>query len=302
MAQKGGLSNEGLSNDGLESRMAIAEELLNKIVAIHVSTATHVQNLGDKLNRLDTTASAISNFMRKIDMISNRMQDVESNKRSAVSDSAEIQNAVAKPVQHLEARLQKTEEMVADIHRQLATLLERLPQSTTVATTEPVAPVGPVVVDKLNELSRMPDFINKFESQQSTILQALERRTDPRLMIYLKPLIEMLEEEGRQAEHMKDAALKQLNAILTGERSGTDQQIAHMLQNVGTEIEKCQAAFDRTQQALQMVVSPFQNVGRLFRDNLDIIVQAHDLLAELHADLPRFLDEMKAVHEARRQR
>ncbi|MBF0158083.1 MAG: hypothetical protein HQL58_01015 [Magnetococcales bacterium] len=288
MSQRTGSANSRLSDDGLESRMAIAEELLNKIVAIHVSTATNVQGLTDKLNRLDTTASAISSFMRKMDTISTRLQQQSDgggrSSAAAATDTAEIRSGMAEV---MEARLRKTEEMVAQIHQQLATMLERTSPQPAAVDITPDAVVG-------------KDLINKFESQQSSILQVLEQRTDPRLMIYLKPLIEMLEEEGRQATRMKDVALQQLNDLLTGKRSGTNQQISHTLQNVGTEIEKCQAAFERTQQALQMVISPFQQVGQLFRDNLEIIVQAHDLLAELHADLPKFLDEMKALHREQR--
>ena len=304
MAQQTGFSDEGLQN-----RIAIAEELLKKIISVHVSTATHVQSLDEKLKRIDITAATISTFVRKIEALDHDPSAMVKKEIAAIQEllvqpvqqleerlqKTEERLVQPQPVPQLEERLQKTEELVALIHQQMTTLLEQLAQTQT---AKEEAKPDTEVVDKLNQLSCVPDLFNKFESQQSTIIKALEKRTDPRLMIYLKPLIEMLEEEGRQAEQMKDTALKQLMGLLSGEETGTNQQISQLLQNVGKEIEKCQASFERTQQALQIVITPFQNVGRLFRDNLEIIVQVHDMMAQLHGDLPRFLDEMKAMHTA----
>ncbi|MBF0191930.1 MAG: hypothetical protein HQL99_12450 [Magnetococcales bacterium] len=260
---------------GLQNRITIMEDLLKKVVEVHLSTAVHVKSLDEKLNRMETAASAISNFIRKADSLS----DGASFAKSAKSVIAE----------EMKTGLAAVRQEVSDLQESVAKLIEK-------TGSAPVAVAAPTT-ENLDVLSQVPDLFNKFQTQQSTILQTLEKRIDPRIMIYLKPLIEMLEEEGRQAEEMKNNALLQLNEMLSGNRSGTDREISEMLQNVGKEIEKCQASFERTQQALQIVVTPFQNVGRLFRGNLETIVQAHDLMAQLHEDFPNFLGEMRRMHQ-----
>ncbi|MEO5345521.1 MAG: hypothetical protein H7834_03965 [Magnetococcus sp. YQC-9] len=273
MAQK-----DGSDDVGVQNRITLLEELLKKVVEVHLSTAVHVKSLDEKLNRIEISADTITGFMRRMEGVTEVGGGLPSDGRI----SAEVQQGIS------EVR-RDVAELKAGLHR----LLEKS-ESVSLGVTAPVA-------DKLDALSQVPEMFDKFQSQQSTILQTLEKRIDPRLMIYLKPLIEMLEEEGRQAEEMKNNALKELNELLTGQKTGTDREIAGMLENVSAEMEKCQAAFERTQQALQIVVTPFQNVGRLFRNNLEIIVQAHDLMAQLHEDFPAFLEEMRRTHQAHAQ-
>ncbi|MBF0116129.1 MAG: hypothetical protein HQM04_13960 [Magnetococcales bacterium] len=260
---------------GLQSRISLLEDLLKKVVEVHLSTAVHVKSLDEKLNRLEISADTITNFMRRM---------------NPESDPAFGEARVSPEFSQGWGEMRKE---MADLKTAMQHLLEKS-ENVHLSAASPV-------VEKLDALSQVPDLFDKFQSQQSTILQTLEKRIDPRLMIYLKPLIEMLEEEGRQAEEMKNNALKELNELLTGQRTGTDREIAGMLEHVSSEMEKCQAAFERTQQALQIVVTPFQNVGRLFRNNLEIIVQAHDLMAQLHEDFPGFLEEMQRMHQAHAQ-
>jgi hypothetical protein len=282
----------GAQDDGFQTRIAIMEELLQKVVNVHVSTATHVQSLDEKLSKLEMTASTISGFIRKMDALSNN-QETATSRRNLIaeelkqgmevvrSELTEMQAAMTLPIQQIDERLKKTEEMIASMHAQFESGGQRADQP---------------MIEKLNELSRVPEMISAFGSQQSVIIQTLEKRIDPRLMIYLKPLIEMLEEEGRQAERMKDDALRRLHGLMSSGQVSSNQEIASMLEDVSGEITKCQAAFERTQQALQIVVTPFQNIGQLFRGNLEIIVQAHDMLAQLYQDLPKFALELKALH------
>ncbi|MBF0416689.1 MAG: hypothetical protein HQL86_00360 [Magnetococcales bacterium] len=265
------MAQKDVSDDaGLQNRITLLEDLLKKVVEVHLSTAVHVKSLDEKLNRIEISADTITGFMRRMEGVSDGA--VPADGRIA----AEVQQGVGEVLKE-----------VAELKASLQHLLERTDQAHLTAS----APV----VERLDVLSQVPEMFDKFQNQQSTILQTLEKRIDPRLMIYLKPLIEMLEEEGRQAEEMKNNALKELNELLTGQRTGSDREISEMLQHVSTEMEKCQAAFERTQQALQIVVTPFQNVGRLFRNNLEIIVQAHDLMAQLHEDFPNFLEEMRRM-------
>ncbi|MBF0179725.1 MAG: hypothetical protein HQM03_06835 [Magnetococcales bacterium] len=260
------------ADDGLQTRINILENLLKKVVEVHVSTAVHVKSLDEKLTRMEMTAGALSNFIKKMEGMQHAFTNLE---RGA-------------PLEELATGLTTVRQEVATLKETLAQLMEK-----GVGATVP-APM----VEKLDALSCVPEMFNKFESQQSTLIQVLEKRIDPRLMIYLKPLIEMLEEEGRQAEQMKNAALAKLNDLLNDKPGATNQEISRLLEEVGKEIEQCQAAFERTQQALQMVVTPFQNIGRLFRGNLETMVMAHDLMAQLHADMPRFLAEMRQMHQA----
>ncbi|MBF0308775.1 MAG: hypothetical protein HQL56_04515 [Magnetococcales bacterium] len=297
MAQQAGSENEGFQN-----RITIMEGLLKKVVEVHLSTATHVKSLDEKLNKLELTATTISNFVRKMDAM-NDGQAAAATAKGVISEE-------------MKKGLAEVRQEVSLIHGTLDNLAEKMggPSLDTVSLAKEVAGIratldklmqmmgeprqtgvdGPVA-EKLDALSRVPEMMDKFGTQQSSLMQAMEKRIDPRVMIYLKPLIEMLEEEGRQAEEMKNRALQQLNELLSGQHGGTNREISQTLNQVGEEIEKCQAAFERTQQALQIVVTPFQNVGRLFRGNLETIVQAHDLMAQLHADLPRFLEEMKTM-------
>ncbi|MBF0614920.1 MAG: hypothetical protein G8237_12075 [Magnetococcales bacterium] len=261
---------------GLQNRISLLEDLLKKVVEVHLSTAVHVKSLDEKLNRIEISADTITNFMRRMD---------------PETDGATLGETRVSP--ELSQGLVEMRKEMADLKATLQHMLEKS-ESVHLSTASPM-------VEKLDALSQVPDMFDKFQSQQSTILQTLEKRIDPRLMIYLKPLIEMLEEEGRQAEEMKNNALKELNELMTGQRTGTDREIAGMLEHVSLEMEKCQAAFERTQQALQIVVTPFQHVGRLFRNNLEIIVQAHDLMAQLHDDFPSFLGEMQRMHQAHAQ-
>ncbi|MBF0155723.1 MAG: hypothetical protein HQL57_00870 [Magnetococcales bacterium] len=266
----------GSADDGFQNRITILEGLLRQVVEVHLSTAKHVRSLDRKLGEIEVAATSVSGLVRKMESLAGGVVP-------ATAVKSEIPEEVKQGMEELRRE-------VAQIQATLVKLLEK-------ADAQPALATGPMV-EQLDALSRVPDLIDKFGSQQSTLIRTLEKRIDPRLMIYLKPLIEMLEEEGRQAEKMKDAALAQLNELLEGKHSGTDQEISRHLQSVGREIEKCQAAFERTQQALQIVVTPFQNIGRLFRGNLETIVQAHDLMAQLHEDFPRFLDEMRKMHEA----
>ncbi|MBF0262567.1 MAG: hypothetical protein HQL97_12135 [Magnetococcales bacterium] len=273
------MAQKDVSDDiGLQNRITLLEELLKKVVEVHLSTAVHVKALDEKLNRIEISADTITGFMRRMESAPESGDALPSDGRI----SAEVQLGLT------------------EVRRDVAELKAGLQQLLEKSESVPLGVAAPVT-DKLDVLSQVPEMFDKFQSQQSTILKTLEKRTDPRLMIYLKPLIEMLEEEGRQAEEMKNNALKELNELLTGQRTGTDREITDMLQNVSAEMEKCQAAFERTQQALQIVVTPFQNVGRLFRNNLEIIVQAHDLMAQLHGDFPTFLEEMRRAHQAHAQ-
>ncbi|MBF0212556.1 MAG: hypothetical protein HQM00_03205 [Magnetococcales bacterium] len=268
------MPHSAVSDDaGLQNRITLLEDLLKKVVEVHLSTAVHVRSLDEKLNRIELSAETLTGFMRRMDGVA----EVDGTIPTGGRIDTEVRQG-----------LSEVRNEVADLKSTLQRLVERSESLSSSATTP--------VVDKLDVLSQVPEMFDKFQSQQSTILQTLEKRIDPRLMIYLKPLIEMLEEEGRQAEEMKNKALQDLNALLTGQRTGTDREIAEMLEQVGAEMEKCQAAFERTQQALQIVVTPFQNVGRLFRNNLEIIVQAHDLMAQLHEDFPSFLKDMQQSH------
>ncbi|MBF0339541.1 MAG: hypothetical protein HQL95_01090 [Magnetococcales bacterium] len=271
------MDHSAVSDDaGLQNRIMLLEDLLKKVVEVHLSTVVHVRSLDEKLNRIETSADSITGFMRRMDVMKN----------DAIPMNGQISTEVRQG-------LDEVRKDVADLKTSLQQLLEKADHAHLTAS----APVA----ERLDVLSQVPEMFDKFQSQQSTILQTLEKRIDPRLMIYLKPLIEMLEEEGRQAEEMKNNALKELNELLSGQRTGTDREISEMLQHVSTEMEKCQAAFERTQQALQIVVTPFQNVGRLFRNNLEVIVQAHDLMAQLHEDFPTFLGEMRSMHQAHAQ-
>ncbi|MBF0295703.1 MAG: hypothetical protein HQL96_10990 [Magnetococcales bacterium] len=258
------------SDDGLQTRINLLESLLKKVVEVHVSTAVHVKSLDEKLTRMEMTAGALSNFVKKMEGMQHAFTNLE---RSA-------------PMEELASGLTTVKQEVTTLKETLAQLMEK-----GVGATVP----GPMV-ERLDALACVPEMFNKFESQQSTLIQALEKKIDPRLMIHLKPLIEMLEEEGRQAEKMKNTALAKLNNLLNGDAVASNQEISRMLEEVGKEIEQCQAAFERTQQALQIVVTPFQNIGRLFRGNLETMVMAHDLMAQLHADMPRFLEEMRQAH------
>ncbi|CAK0745788.1 hypothetical protein CCP3SC5AM1_120029 [Gammaproteobacteria bacterium] len=243
--------------DQLQARIAIMENLLRQVVEINVGATTRMHELDGKLQKIETILPMLSNFIERV-----KVPPVDSS--SAKKDIADIKN-----------RLDEFHQELLSIPQRIETLLEK---ATT--TYEPDA-------STLNKL------VDRIESQQSTILQTLEKRIDPRLMIYLKPLIEMLEEEGRQAEKLKDVALQQLQYLLSGKAPGSNEEISRVLQQVNQEIGRCTEAFARTQQALQIVVIPFQNIGRIFRDNLEIVVQAHDLMAQLYDDLPRFLDEIK---------
>ncbi|GAB0057881.1 hypothetical protein SIID45300_02215 [Candidatus Magnetaquicoccaceae bacterium FCR-1] len=273
------MAHSDVSDDaGLLNRITLLEDLLKKVVEVHLSTAVHVKSLDEKLGRIEITSDTITNFLRRMD-----------------AESAEgFTPGEGRVSPELAQELVEMRKEVAELKATLQQIAER-PDSLHLTATSPVA-------EQLDLLSQVPDLFDKVQSQQSTILQTLEKRIDPRLMIYLKPLIEMLEEEGRQAEEMKNNALKELNELLTGQRTGTDREIAGMLENVSGEMEKCQAAFERTQQALQIVVTPFQNVGRLFRNNLEIIVQAHDMMAQLHEDFPNFLEEMRRMQLSHAQK
>ncbi|MBF0097035.1 MAG: hypothetical protein HQM04_13385 [Magnetococcales bacterium] len=262
------------AGDGVHNRIVILENLLKKVVDVHLSTESRVKRLDDKLGQMELIAASINGFVSRMDAISQARPSAE-----AGPANAEVKQELAEVRQEL-----------AHLKSMLVGLTEKVSEQP-VACGETVSPLA----GQLELLNKVPELFTKVESQQSTILQVLETRIDPRLMIYLKPLIEMLEEEGRQAERMKDSALQKLNDLLKGRRTGTDREISQMLANVSEEIQKCQASFERTQQALQIVVTPFQHVGRLFRDNLEIIVQAHDLMAQLHEDLPRFVEEMQAM-------
>ncbi|MBF0110533.1 MAG: hypothetical protein HQL76_15300 [Magnetococcales bacterium] len=292
----------GSVDEGFQNRIAIMEGLLKRVVEVHLSTATHVKSLDEKLAKLELTATTLSNVIRKLDSM-NDQQVAASTIRGAVSEEtksflAEVRRDISrihigidqltKQISHPAQDSPVLFGEISEIRHTLGRLVEKLEQPDQTAVQGPVA-------EKLDALARVPEMIDKFGSQQSSLMQAMEKRIDPRVMIYLKPLIEMLEEEGRQAEEMKNRALRQLNDLLNGKQTGTDREISATLNHVGVEIEKCQAAFERTQQALQIVVTPFQNVGHLFRGNLETIVQAHDLMAQLHADFPRFLEEMKAM-------
>ncbi|MBF0626966.1 MAG: hypothetical protein HQL91_01975 [Magnetococcales bacterium] len=264
---------------GLQNRITLMEDLLKKVVEVHLSTAVHVKSLDEKFSKMELTSATLTKLVRKVEGLADGEQMVSST-RSIMTDE-------------MKSGLADLRKDVAELQQMMAKLLEKSGDGQLVAS----APM----VEKLDALSQVPDLFDKFQSQQSTILQTLEKRIDPRLMIYLKPLIEMLEEEGLQAEVMKNNALQQLNDVLTGNSSGTNREISETLQNVSKEIEKCQAAFERTQQALQIVVTPFQNIGQLFRGNLETIVQAHDLMAQLHEDFPKFLEEMRRMHQVHAQ-
>ncbi|MBF0184932.1 MAG: hypothetical protein HQM06_11165 [Magnetococcales bacterium] len=264
----------GSEEDGVHNRIVILENLLKRVVEVHLSTESRVKRLDDKLGQMELIAASINGFVTRMDALSQAKATTEESPVSA----------------ELKQELAEVRQEVARVQSMLTALTERLSEQS-VASADTLSPFA----GQLELLNKVPELFTKVENQQSTILHVLEQRIDPRLMIYLKPLIEMLEEEGRQAERMKDSALQKLNDLLQGKRSGTDREISQMLTHVSEEIQKCQASFERTQQALQIVVTPFQHVGRLFRDNLEIIVQAHDLMAQLHEDLPRFLEEMQAV-------
>jgi septal ring factor EnvC (AmiA/AmiB activator) len=247
--------------DQLQARILIMEDLLRQVVEINVAATNRMYELDSKLNRIETILPALSNF-------------IERSKTKLVDASTE------REIADIKNRQEELHQELLSIPKRIEALLER----ATITT--------PGGLDG-SDISVMDKLVNRIESQQSTILQTLEKRVDPRLMIYLKPLIEMLEEEGRQAEELKNIALQKLQYLISGKTPGSNEEISCVLQQVQQEIGRCTESFARTQQALQIVVIPFQNIGRIFRDNLEIVVQAHDLMAQLYDDLPRFLDEMK---------
>ncbi|MEI6413285.1 MAG: hypothetical protein WCP34_03355 [Pseudomonadota bacterium] len=263
------------SEERLQARIAIMEDLLRQVVDINAAAATRLHGLDEKLHKIEVILPALTSFIKRMDT-----------PLSPPPDSPAFKNEIA----DIRNRLEEFHKEWLNIPQRLETLLEKV-------GTNPQGSPNVPMMDKWNELAGFPEMVGRLESQQSTILQTLEKRVDPRLMIYLKPLIEMLEEEGQQAEQLKNAALQRLQVLISGKSPGSDQEISQVLQQVDQEIRRCTEAFERTQQALQIVVTPFQNIGRLFRNNLEIVVQAHDLMAQLHDDLPRFLSDMKARHE-----
>ncbi|CAK0757485.1 hypothetical protein CCP3SC1AL1_230021 [Gammaproteobacteria bacterium] len=242
----------------LEARIAVMEDLLRRVVELNVDGTTRMYNLDGKLNKIESLLSTLSGFVDKVRTLPTDFPPTDK------KDIAEITN-----------RLDTFQQELLSIPQRIEALLEKS------------------MAARGSDMSVMGKLVDKIESQQSTILQTLEKRVDPRIMIHLKPLIEMLEEEGRQAERLKNVALQQLQYLLSGNSPGSNEEISRVLQQVQQEIGRCTASFARTQQALQIVVVPFQNVGRIFRDNLEIVVQAHDLMAQLYEDLPRFLEEIK---------
>jgi uncharacterized coiled-coil DUF342 family protein len=246
------------SEDQLLARILVMEDLLRQVVEINVAATSRRRELDEKMEKLNLILPNLHKFIKEIET-----QSVNS---PIIQEIAEIRD-----------RQEEFHQELLAIPQRIEALLEK---STTIIHHEPDTTVLGKLVDKI-------------ELQQSTILQTLEKRVDPRIMIYLKPLVEMLEEEGRQAEKMKNVALQQLQYLLSGKTSTSNEEISRVLEQVNQEIARCTESFARTQQALQIVVIPFQNIGNLFRDNLEIVVQAHDLMAQLYDDLPRFLDEMK---------
>ncbi|CAK0765303.1 hypothetical protein CCP3SC1_450018 [Gammaproteobacteria bacterium] len=240
----------------LQARIMIMEDLLRQVVEANVSATTRMHELDTKLHNIEAILPTLAGFIDKV--------------KAPAADSP----GARKDIIDIKNRLDEFQQELLYMPKRIEALLEK-----STITQVPDA----TIMDK----------VDRIESQQSTILSTLEKRIDPRLMIYLKPLIEMLEEEGRQAEKMKNIALQQLQYLLSGKTPGTNEEISRVLQQVQQEITRCTESFARTQQALQIVVIPFQNVGRIFRDNLEIVVQAHDLMAQLYDDLPRFLNEMK---------
>ncbi|CAK0756001.1 conserved hypothetical protein [Gammaproteobacteria bacterium] len=287
------------SEERLQARIAIMEDLLRQVVEIDTTAVSRMQALDEKLRKFEAILPTLSGLVKKLDAVSTASSQPPSASGKEIGDIRHQLDLLLEKV----VETQGTRKDITDIgshldtlHRELTSVPQRL--ETILEKVMTAAPSADVpVLDQLNQLAGFPEMVGRLESQQSTILQTLEKRVDPRLMIYLKPLIEMLEEEGRQAEQLKNAALRQLQDLVSGTSPGSDQEISQVLQQVDQEIRRCTEAFERTQQALQIVVTPFQNVGRLFRNNLEIVVQAHDLMAQLHGDLPRFLSEMRARHE-----
>ncbi len=300
-------ASEDQLREQLRVQTAIMESLLRQVVDTNVASVTRMHTLDASLHKIETILPAISNLTKRVDSLEGALKDLSAlpgrleailEKLSAVSPASETTDNIQSKavsgiaglpefVERISAQQSSILKELSAIPQQLEGLLEKV-GSTTRAAPES---------DKWNELSKFPEMVERIESQQSTILQTLEKRVDPRLMIYLKPLIEMLEEEGRQAEQLKNAALQQLHDLLLRKTPRSDQEISTVLEKVNQEIRRCTESFERTQQALQIVVTPFQNVGRLFRNNLEIVVQAHDLMAQLYEDLPRFLGDMKKGYE-----
>ncbi len=294
-------SSEEQLREQLRVQTTIMESLLRQAVDTNVASVTRLHTLDASLQKIETILPAISNLTKRVESLEGSLRDLSvlPQRLELLLEKVAFRTAEAPAlgkapdpewVGQWESQHTRLLKELSAIPQQLEALLERA------AANAPPKEVPVSTPDHWNELAKFPEMVGRLESQQSTILQTLEKRVDPRLMIYLKPLIEMLEEEGRQAEQLKNDALRQLHELVSWKAPGTDQDISRVLEKVNQEIRRCTESFERTQQALQIVITPFQNVGRLFRNNLEIVVQAHDLMAQLYDDLPRFLTDMRQSH------
>ncbi|MBF0621329.1 MAG: hypothetical protein HQL54_05330 [Magnetococcales bacterium] len=283
MALKKGIQ-EGFCEASFQNRINVMEGLIGKIVELHVASTQRFQELDAKLDRMERIAQQIS-------ASSGTMVDQTGKSPAIGAGGALAGSSGDATVQALDARLKNIEKLTAIMHTRLT------------GNAEPITGEDDGIAAVTGSGDAIPaDVLVKMSSDQSTLIEELKKRIDPRLVIYLEPLIKTIEEEGLAAEKLKTTSISRLSALLDTEEPPSDQMIYETLVNIGTEIKDFEKSFDKTHQELKIIAVPFQKIGEIFKGNLDNMIQAHDMIFRLSADLPQILEQMVSVYNERIQK
>ncbi|MGN7613618.1 hypothetical protein ACQZV8_16210 [Magnetococcales bacterium HHB-1] len=191
----------------------------------------------------------------------------------------QVQVSYAKIYKNLETKIINTESLVKGMRRDLDRIENKL------ATLDDHVTVP-------QQMAEMNATLEQISHQQEEMAKPLSDRTDPRLNVFVKPLIDVLKEEREEIEEMNRNNLSKLmNMVQSGENL-SDEQISKMLENIGDGVKNCQDKFRQQQKAIQDVGVPFKEISDLFQANLRSIIQAHDMLIQLSSEFPNYLGEI----------